>query len=54
MFATRSKDGYKQALDGIEQKTLVHGAETLMVEFVLRKGAVLRLTPILMSRPAIW
>ncbi len=41
MFTTRSKDGYKKALDGIEQKTLVHGAETLMVEFVLRKGAIL-------------
>jgi len=41
MFTTHSKDGYKKALDGIEQKTLVHGAETLMVEFVLRKGALL-------------
>jgi quercetin dioxygenase-like cupin family protein len=41
MFATHSKDGYKRAVDGIEQKTLVHGAATLMVEFVLHKNAVL-------------
>jgi quercetin dioxygenase-like cupin family protein len=41
MFATRGKDGYRRALDGIEQKTLVHGAKTLMVEFVLQKDAIL-------------
>jgi quercetin dioxygenase-like cupin family protein len=28
-------------LDGIERKTLVHGENTLMTEFLLRKGAVL-------------
>ena len=28
-------------MDGIERKTLVHGENTLMTEFLLRKGAVL-------------
>ena len=43
MFLKFSDKGYKQALDGIEQKTLVHGEKTLMVEFRLKKGAVLPL-----------
>jgi len=43
MFEKSSKDGYKRALDGIDQKTLVHGDKTLMVEFRLQKGAVLPL-----------
>ncbi|MBJ6723542.1 cupin domain-containing protein [Geomesophilobacter sediminis] len=41
MFSSYSRDGYKKALEGIEQKTLVHGDKTLMVEFRLRQGAVL-------------
>ncbi len=43
MFEKRSKDGYRPALEGIEQKTLVHGDKTLMVEFVLQKDAILPL-----------
>ena len=43
MFERKSDDGYKQVLDGIRQKTLVHGGKTLMVEFLLDKGAVLPL-----------
>ena len=43
MFEKCSKEGYKRALDGIEQKTLVHGDNTLMVEFLLQKNAVLPL-----------
>lgn len=43
MFEKRSNIGYKQALDGIKQKTLVHGDKTLMVEFRLKKGAALPL-----------
>ncbi len=43
MFEKFSKEGYKRALDGIEQKTLVHGDKTLMVEFLLQKYAVLPL-----------
>jgi quercetin dioxygenase-like cupin family protein len=43
MFEKCSKAGYKQALDGIEQKTLVHGDKTLMVGFLLQKDAVLPL-----------
>ena len=41
MFATYSKNGYRRALAGIEQKTLVHGDKTLMVEFRLQKDATL-------------
>lgn len=43
MFERRSLEGYKQPLDGIRQKTLVYGEKTLMVEFLLDKGA--RLPP---------
>ena len=40
--ARRNERGYScQALDGIERKTLVHGAKMLMTEFRMRKGAVL-------------
>lgn len=41
MFAKHTDDGYQAALEGIERKTLVHGARTLMTEFLLRKGSVL-------------
>ena len=41
VFSSYSKEGYKKALEGIEQKTLVHGEKTLMVEFRLQKGALL-------------
>jgi quercetin dioxygenase-like cupin family protein len=41
MFGQHSNDGYRPALDGIEQKTLVYGAKTLMTEFRLRTGAAL-------------
>lgn len=43
MFEKCSDDGYKQPLDGIRQKTLVHGDKTLMVEFRLQKGTALPL-----------
>ena len=43
MFAKQNRDGYRQALVGIEQKTLVHGDKTLMVEFRLNKDATLPL-----------
>ena len=43
MFEKRSGSGYRLALEGVEQKTLVHGATTLMVEFRLKKGAQLPL-----------
>lgn len=41
MFEKRSREGYKEPLAGIRQKTLVHGAKTLMVEFLLAKGTLL-------------
>ena len=43
MFEKHSNEGYRRPLDGIEQKTLVHGDKTLMVEFRLQKGAILPL-----------
>ncbi len=41
MFEKQSTTGYKLALEGIRQKTLAYGDKTLMVEFLLQKGAVL-------------
>lgn len=43
MFVKSSNEGYRPALAGIEQKTLVYGDKSLMVEFRLQKGAVLPL-----------
>ncbi len=41
MFQKKSADGYKPAIDKIEMKTLVHGEKTLLVEFRMKKGALL-------------
>lgn len=41
MFAKQDEIGYKHALAGIEQKTLVYGEKTLMVEFRMQQGAFL-------------
>lgn len=41
MFAKHGDDGYRPALTGVEQKTLVYGDKTLMTEFRLRQGAAL-------------
>lgn len=41
MFQKKSAEGYKPAIDKIEMKTLVHGEETLLVEFQMKKGALL-------------
>jgi len=43
MFEKKSEVGYKRAKAGIEQKTLVYGEKTLMVEFRLHQGASLPL-----------
>lgn len=43
MFEKKSCDDYKEVLQGIRQKTLVHGEKTLMVEFLLKKGVLLPL-----------
>ncbi len=39
MFQKHTKVGYTPAVPGIEQKTLVYGENTLMTEFVLKKGS---------------
>ena len=41
MFQKKSAEGYKPAIEKIEMKTLVHGEETLLVEFQMKKGALL-------------
>ncbi|UFS72051.1 cupin domain-containing protein [Geomonas sp. RF6] len=43
MFEKQSHEGYRFPLDGVAQKTLVHGEKSLMVEFVLQKNTVLPL-----------
>jgi quercetin dioxygenase-like cupin family protein len=40
-FSKHSAEGYKEALRGIRQKTLVFGDRTLMTEFVLTKDNIL-------------
>jgi quercetin dioxygenase-like cupin family protein len=41
MFGKKSDNGYSRVLEGIEIKTLVHGRETLMTEFRLKKDSAL-------------
>lgn len=41
MFEHKRDSGYILVTEGITRKTLVHGKNTLMTEFVLKKGAVL-------------
>ena len=41
MFYYRQDDGYKEALEGILQKTLVYGKDTLLTEFRLSEGSLL-------------
>ena len=41
MFRKGDERGYKTPLEGIRQKTLVHGQRTLMTEFKLEAGSVL-------------
>ncbi|HPE63636.1 MAG TPA: cupin domain-containing protein [Methanothrix sp.] len=41
MFYKRNDDGYKQPLEGIRQKTLAYGSETLLTEFRLSEGSLL-------------
>ena len=43
MFGKKSENGYRELLEGIEQKTLVYGEKTLMTEFRLKKGYTLPL-----------
>ena len=38
MFQKHGDEGYRSALPGIEQKTLVYGVKTLMTESLLKKG----------------
>ena len=41
MFTKHSTEGYGCRIPGIDQKTLVYGAKTLMAEFLMKKGAIL-------------
>jgi quercetin dioxygenase-like cupin family protein len=40
MFTKKDSEGYRQLVEGVEMKTLVHGEKTLMSEFRIAKGAV--------------
>jgi quercetin dioxygenase-like cupin family protein len=39
MFEKHSDSGYREMLDGVQQKTLVHGQKTLMSKFTLKKNS---------------
>ncbi len=41
MFQKHLETGYNPAIPGIEMKTLVYGENTLMTEFLLKKGSLL-------------
>ena len=41
MFYRHTQNGYTSSVPGIEQKTLVYGKKTLMVEFLLKQGSLL-------------
>ena len=41
MFYKKNDKGYKEALEGIKLKTLVHGERTLLCEFKLKGGNLL-------------
>lgn len=41
MFYKRNTDGYKQVLEGVKIKTLVHGDKMLLTEFQLKQGSQL-------------
>ena len=41
MIGKHSKDGYKEPIKGIRQKTLCYGSRTLMTEFLLDKNSIL-------------
>ena len=41
MFYKKSSGHYRDAMEGIRLKTLVHGDRTLMCEFLLEKGSTL-------------
>lgn len=41
MVRKADRRGYQEALPGIDRKTLVHGAQTLLTEFRMRKGSSL-------------
>lgn len=39
MFTPATSDGFRDVVDGVRMKTLVHGEKTLMAEFRLARGA---------------
>lgn len=41
MFYKKNDGGYRQVMEGIRLKTLVHGEKTLLCEFRIRKGKTL-------------
>jgi len=43
MFTKKSDTDYRELVDGVEMKTLAHGAKTLLAKFHLKKGAAIPL-----------
>ncbi len=41
MFYQKDAEGYHSRIKGIDQKTLVYGAQTLLTEFHLKEGAMI-------------
>ena len=41
MFGIASRNGYKEIINGISIKTLSYGENSLIVEFLLKKGSSL-------------
>jgi quercetin dioxygenase-like cupin family protein len=41
IFGKQSKEGYKDSVKGVRQKTLCYGSRTLMTEFLLDKDNIL-------------
>lgn len=41
MFSKKNPEDYKNPIPGIKMKTLCHGENTLMTEFILEKNSVL-------------
>jgi len=41
MFYKKNDGGYRQVIEGIRLKTLVHGEKTLLCEFRIKKGKML-------------
>jgi hypothetical protein len=54
MFHKNSNGDYKEVVEGVRLKTLVHGERTLLCDFRIEGGRRSHLTATIMNRPGIW